>query len=76
MGSDGHLYSINLLDGTVLLDGSPPSRLPKDILSHLLYKCVFGSLNFKIAVSKNGVLQGGAWPPIQLPPVRWPAVRH
>jgi hypothetical protein len=26
---DGHVYSLNLLDGTVLLDGSPPGRLPR-----------------------------------------------
>ena len=26
VGSDGHLYSINCLDGTVLQDGSPPGR--------------------------------------------------
>jgi hypothetical protein len=27
--SGGHLYSINVLDGEVLLDGFPPGRLPK-----------------------------------------------
>eukprot|EP00798_Chlamydomonas_sp_ICE-L_P016733 gene16733-23003_t len=37
-GGDGHLYSINILDGTVLLDGSPPSRLPKDIVAHSMYR--------------------------------------
>lgn len=26
-GSDGHLYSINCLDGTVLEDGAPPGRV-------------------------------------------------
>jgi hypothetical protein len=28
-GDDGHLYSINVLNGTVLLDGNPPGRLPR-----------------------------------------------
>eukprot|EP00798_Chlamydomonas_sp_ICE-L_P021581 gene21581-28577_t len=37
-GADGHLYSINILDGTVLLDGSPPSRLSKDIVTHRMYR--------------------------------------
>eukprot|EP00798_Chlamydomonas_sp_ICE-L_P027659 gene27659-7297_t len=37
-GADGHLYSINILDGTVLLDGSPPSRLPRDIVTHNMYR--------------------------------------
>ena len=34
VSKDGHLYSINTLDGTVLFDGSPPTRLPKEILTH------------------------------------------
>jgi hypothetical protein len=38
--ASNHLYSINLLDGTVLLDGLPPSRLPKDITTHPLFKYV------------------------------------
>jgi hypothetical protein len=33
-GSDGHLYSINVLDGTLLFDGNPPGRLPNSILQH------------------------------------------
>ncbi len=27
----GHLFSINVLDGTLLLDGFPPSRLPLEV---------------------------------------------
>jgi hypothetical protein len=34
VGSDGHLYSINMLDGTLLFDGNPPGRLPNSILQH------------------------------------------
>lgn len=34
VGSDGHLYSINMLDGTLLFDGTPPGRLPNSILQH------------------------------------------
>jgi hypothetical protein len=57
VGSDGHLYSINLLDGTVLLDGAPPSRLPLDILQHPLYLRTFGDSNFEVASTTEGVLQ-------------------
>eukprot|EP00198_Chlamydomonas_reinhardtii_P008814 XP_001698151.1 predicted protein [Chlamydomonas reinhardtii] len=48
-GSDGRLYSINILDGTVLFDGCPPSRLPKEIVQHPLYVRTFGSFNFEVA---------------------------
>jgi hypothetical protein len=34
VGSDGHLYSVNVLDGTLLFDGNPPGRLPNSILQH------------------------------------------
>jgi hypothetical protein len=37
-GSDGHLYSINLLDGSVLQDGMPPSRLPCEITGHHMFR--------------------------------------
>lgn len=42
-GSDGCLYSINCLDGTVLEDGAPPGRLPREVLDHPLYRRCFGS---------------------------------
>ncbi len=48
VSADGCLYSINTLDGTVLLDGRPPSRLPKAILGHRMYKRVFGAYNFEV----------------------------
>jgi len=57
VSADGHLYSFNTLDGTVLLDGSPPSRLPKAILNHRMYKRVFGACNFE--ASWRG--RGGLW---------------
>lgn len=57
VGEDGHLYSINVLDGTVLLDGLPPSRLPRDILEHYLYVRTFGDNNFEIVRTASGVLQ-------------------
>jgi hypothetical protein len=34
VGRDGHLYNINVLDGTLLFDGNPPGRLPNSILQH------------------------------------------
>jgi hypothetical protein len=57
VGSDGHLYSINILDGTVLLDGVPPGRLPSDVLQHPLYRRTFGSCNFEVVVTQAGVRQ-------------------
>ena len=48
-GSDGHLYSINYLTGTVLLDGWPHKRLPAEIVGHPLYQRTFGSWNFEVA---------------------------
>ena len=36
--ADGHLYHINALTGTVLVDGSPLRRLGEDILQHALYR--------------------------------------
>lgn len=45
----GHLYSINFLDGTVLLDGIPPSRLPASITSDPLFVRTFGAgVNFEV----------------------------
>ncbi len=46
--AEGHLYSINVVDGTILLDGCPPSRLPRAILDHRLYRSVFGDCNFEV----------------------------
>ncbi len=38
VSSDGRLFSLNVLDGTVLVDGLPPGRLPKDITEHRLFR--------------------------------------
>lgn len=38
VGGDGVLYSINCQDGTVLEDGEPPGRLPREVLDHRLYR--------------------------------------
>jgi hypothetical protein len=57
VGPDGHLYSLNVLNGTVLLDGAPPGRLPNDILQQPLYRRIFGASNFEVAATKEGVMQ-------------------
>ena len=44
---DGNLYSINIMNGTVLCNGVPPSELPATILNHPLYKRTFGDRNFE-----------------------------
>ncbi|PNH12759.1 hypothetical protein TSOC_000243 [Tetrabaena socialis] len=54
---DGRLYSINLLDGTVLFDGWPPSRLPKDITQHRLFQRTFGCCTFEVTCTGVGVMQ-------------------
>ena len=48
VSSDGNLYTINLLKGTVLFNGLPPSRLPSSILEHLLYRRCFANRNFEV----------------------------
>jgi hypothetical protein len=55
VGSDGRLYSINCLDGTVLEDGSPPGRLPADILNHALYQRNYGDWAFEVTATASGV---------------------
>ncbi|KAL4428607.1 hypothetical protein ABPG77_008919, partial [Micractinium sp. CCAP 211/92] len=55
LGSDGSLYAINLLDGTVLQDGAPPGRLPREIREHRLYKRIFGAWGFEVTTSQTGV---------------------
>jgi hypothetical protein len=56
---DGHVYSLNLLDGTVLLDGNPPGRLPREIVEHPLYVRTFGRVNFHVAKQRKETAQPG-----------------
>ncbi|KAG1658900.1 hypothetical protein FOA52_012576 [Chlamydomonas sp. UWO 241] len=53
----GHLFSINVLDGAVLMDGYPPGRLHMGILDHLLHKRTFGDHDFEVARASDGVLK-------------------
>lgn len=55
-GSDGCVYAINVLTGTILVNGLPPSSLPADILEHELYRRTFGDRNFEV-VSKNEIYE-------------------
>ncbi|CAN0484219.1 unnamed protein product, partial [Discosporangium mesarthrocarpum] len=54
VSADGHLYSINLLTGTVLFDGFPPSLLPSEVVEHPLYVRNFGGMNMEIAATGGG----------------------
>ncbi|KAG2441624.1 hypothetical protein HXX76_003244 [Chlamydomonas incerta] len=58
-GSDRRLYSINILDGTVLFDGCPPSRLPKEVTQHPLYLRTFGDFNFEVAFAGGATTAAG-----------------
>ncbi|KAG2441635.1 hypothetical protein HXX76_003254 [Chlamydomonas incerta] len=58
-GSDKRLYSINILDGTVLFDGCPPSRLPKEVTQHPLYLRTFGDFNFGVASAGGATAAAG-----------------
>lgn len=51
-GSD--LYSINLLNGTVLFNGSPPGKLPLSIIKRSKYTRTFGSLSFQVSPHRGG----------------------
>lgn len=45
-----HLYSVNLLNGTLLIDGVPPGRLPSSVTKDPLYQRTFGERNFESVV--------------------------
>jgi len=49
----GHLYSINLLTGVVLLDGYPPRRIPATIAHHRLFRRCFGDAVFEVGTANN-----------------------
>lgn len=55
--SDGHLYTVNLLTGVVLFDGAPPTLLPADIVQKPQFQRVFGSNNFEVATTSNGIFR-------------------
>ncbi len=57
-GAGSDLYSVNLLDGTVLLNGAPPGRLPRTITAHPLFVRTFGpDTNFEVAARAGGALE-------------------
>ena len=45
-----HHYSMNVLNGIVLVDGVPPGFLPDSILNDALYRRTFGHRNFECVV--------------------------
>lgn len=53
--SDDHLYSMNLMTGTVLLDGLPLGRLPNEVVQNSLYKSVFGGINFEVNLASQKI---------------------
>lgn len=57
-GGEGceRLISINTLNGTVLIDGWPPGRLPKEVTQHHLYRRTFDDWSFEIALTSDGVM--------------------
>jgi hypothetical protein len=48
--TSGQLYSVNLLTGTLLVDGIPPGFLPLSVVDDPLYTRTFGSKNFEAVV--------------------------
>eukprot|EP01080_Neovahlkampfia_damariscottae_P011886 gene11886-5213_t len=51
---DKNAYSVNLLLGTVLINGNPPGRLPNQILDHPLYIRCFGNRDFEVVRNIGG----------------------
>ncbi|KAF0725418.1 hypothetical protein Ae201684_016188 [Aphanomyces euteiches] len=47
-------YLVNALTGCILLNGSPPGRLPSDILQHSTYKKYFCKQDFEVIQVKSG----------------------
>ena len=50
----GMLYSINVLDGTILVNGLPPDILPSSLTSKPIYGRTFGKRNFEITTVHAG----------------------
>lgn len=55
-GNCGTHYCVNILDGYFLINGIPPGRLPKDILSNSLYKRCFKERDFEVS-NHQGLLR-------------------
>ena len=53
----GRLYSINLLQGIVLLDGYPPRHLPPTIIEHHLFRRSFGDAVFEVSMDRMGIFK-------------------
>eukprot|EP00761_Pharyngomonas_kirbyi_P006952 gb/GECH01006961.1/.p1 GENE.gb/GECH01006961.1/~~gb/GECH01006961.1/.p1 ORF type:complete len:2802 (+),score=553.19 gb/GECH01006961.1/:1-8406(+) len=51
------LYSVNLMNGIVLLNGLPPTSLSQSIRSHSLFKRSFGEMNFQTVRLSSGELK-------------------
>ena len=50
IGSDNHVYAMNILSGIVLIDGMPLNTLPSSITNDKRYKRVFGKINFEVVL--------------------------
>eukprot|EP01036_Dinobryon_divergens_P022332 gene22332-30577_t len=46
-------YHINIISGSILINGSPPSILPASILDHPVYRRSFGNSNFEVSSLPN-----------------------
>lgn len=51
----GDYVSVNIMNGIVLVNGSPPSLLALSIRNNQLYRRVFGETDFEVSVGRNGV---------------------
>ena len=49
--SDGSLFTLNVLDGELLVNGVPPNMLPSSIRNHDEFKRTFSSLDFRVSAS-------------------------
>jgi hypothetical protein len=48
------VYAINLVSGTSLCNGRPPSHLPSSIVGHALYRAVFPNREFDVKATVMG----------------------
>ena len=57
VSADNMLYSVNLVSGTLLVNGLPLSRLPNSIIDHPLFQRSFPNRNFDVQLSAHNVLE-------------------